>query len=43
MIGEGSLIGHGSTLTTHNHGVAPAGRADMLPALRSPAVANPSV
>lgn len=31
-IGDGSLIGHGSTLTTLNHGVDPARRADMLPA-----------
>jgi len=31
-IGEGSLIGHGSTLTTLNHGVDPDRRADMLPA-----------
>jgi acetyltransferase-like isoleucine patch superfamily enzyme len=31
-IGDGSLIGHGSTLTTLNHGVDPARRADMVPA-----------
>jgi len=31
-IGDGSLIGHGSTLTTLNHGVDPDRRADMLPA-----------
>ena len=31
-IGEGSLIGHGSTLTTLNHGVDPDRRADMAPA-----------
>ncbi len=31
-IGEGSLIGHGSTLTTLNHRVDPDRRADMLPA-----------
>lgn len=31
-IGDGSLIGHGSTLTTLNHGVDPARRADMHPA-----------
>ena len=31
-IGEGSLIGHGSTLTTLNHHVDPDRRADMLPA-----------
>ncbi|GAA1178374.1 sugar O-acetyltransferase [Ornithinimicrobium humiphilum] len=31
-IGEGTLIGHGSTLTTLNHHVDPARRADMLPA-----------
>jgi len=31
-IGDGSLIGHGSTLTTLNHGVDPDHRADMLPA-----------
>ncbi|MBZ2195568.1 sugar O-acetyltransferase [Occultella gossypii] len=31
-IGDGSLIGHGSTLTTLNHGVDPARRGDMIPA-----------
>ena len=31
-IGEGSLIGHGCTLTTLNHAVDPRRRADMLPA-----------
>lgn len=31
-IGEGSLIGHGSTLTTLNHSVDPDRRADMTPA-----------
>lgn len=31
-IGDGSLIGHGSTLTTLNHAVDPEARADMLPA-----------
>lgn len=31
-IGDGSLIGHGSTLTTLNHGMDPARRGDMLPA-----------
>ena len=31
-IGEGSLIGHGSTLTTLNHGMDPDRRADMVPA-----------
>ncbi|VTR76113.1 DapH/DapD/GlmU-related protein [Cellulomonas hominis] len=31
-IGEGTLIGHGSTLTTLNHAVDPARRADMVPA-----------
>jgi acetyltransferase-like isoleucine patch superfamily enzyme len=30
-IGDGTLIGHGSTLTTLNHGVDPAQRADMIP------------
>lgn len=30
-IGEGTLIGHGTTLTTLNHAVDPARRADMLP------------
>src|SRR3954447_3884764 len=30
-IGDGSLIGHGSTLTTLNHGIDPARRADMVP------------
>jgi acetyltransferase-like isoleucine patch superfamily enzyme len=31
-IGHGTLIGHGSTLTTLNHGVDPDRRADMVPA-----------
>ncbi|QDO87545.1 sugar O-acetyltransferase [Ornithinimicrobium ciconiae] len=31
-IGDGSLIGHGSTLTTLNHGMDPQRRGDMLPA-----------
>ncbi|WP_276592205.1 sugar O-acetyltransferase [Nocardioides lijunqiniae] len=31
-IGDGSLIGHGSTLTTLNHAVDPDRRADMVPA-----------
>ncbi|WP_082582034.1 sugar O-acetyltransferase [Aeromicrobium sp. Root236] len=31
-IGDGSLIGHGSTLTTLNHAVDPGRRSDMLPA-----------
>jgi acetyltransferase-like isoleucine patch superfamily enzyme len=31
-IGDGCLIGHGTTLTTLNHGVDPARRGDMLPA-----------
>ena len=31
-IGDGSLIGHGSTLTTLNHSMDPARRADMEPA-----------
>ena len=31
-IGEGTLIGHGSTLTTLNHEVDPDRRADMVPA-----------
>ncbi|MGW5241023.1 sugar O-acetyltransferase [Monashia sp. NPDC004114] len=31
-IGDGTLIGHGSTLTTLNHAVDPARRADMIPA-----------
>ncbi len=30
-IGDGSLIGHGSTLTTLNHGIDPNRRADMVP------------
>jgi acetyltransferase-like isoleucine patch superfamily enzyme len=30
-IGDGSLIGHGSTLTTLNHGNDPERRADMVP------------
>jgi acetyltransferase-like isoleucine patch superfamily enzyme len=31
-IGDGTLIGHGSTLTTLNHAVDPTRRADMIPA-----------
>jgi acetyltransferase-like isoleucine patch superfamily enzyme len=31
-IGDGTLIGHGSTLTTLNHSMNPARRADMAPA-----------
>jgi acetyltransferase-like isoleucine patch superfamily enzyme len=31
-IGDGSLIGHGSTLTTLDHAVDPDRRADMIPA-----------
>jgi acetyltransferase-like isoleucine patch superfamily enzyme len=31
-IGDGTLIGHGSTLTTLNHSVDPDRRADMIPA-----------
>jgi len=31
-IGDGSLIGHGSTMTTLNHSMDPARRADMEPA-----------
>jgi acetyltransferase-like isoleucine patch superfamily enzyme len=31
-IGDGTLIGHGSTLTTLNHHVDPTRRADMIPA-----------
>lgn len=31
-IGDGTLIGHGSTLTTLNHSVDPERRADMVPA-----------
>src|ERR1700712_1923725 len=31
-IGDGSLIGHGSTLTTLDHGIDPDRRADLLPA-----------
>ncbi|WP_067433645.1 DapH/DapD/GlmU-related protein [Nocardioides jensenii] len=31
-IGDGSLIGHGSTLTTLDHGIDPDHRADMIPA-----------
>ena len=30
-IGDGTLIGHGSTLTTLNHAIDPARRADMTP------------
>jgi acetyltransferase-like isoleucine patch superfamily enzyme len=31
-IGDGTLVGHGSTLTTLNHHVDPDRRADMIPA-----------
>jgi acetyltransferase-like isoleucine patch superfamily enzyme len=31
-IGDGTLIGHGSTLTTLNHHIDPDRRADMIPA-----------
>lgn len=31
-IGDGTLIGHGSTLTTLNHAIDPRRRADMTPA-----------
>jgi len=31
-IGDGTLVGHGSTLTTLNHHVDPERRADMIPA-----------
>ena len=31
-IGDGTLVGHGSTLTTLNHAVDPNRRADMIPA-----------
>jgi acetyltransferase-like isoleucine patch superfamily enzyme len=31
-IGDGTLIGHGSTLTTLNHSVDPSRRSDMTPA-----------
>ena len=31
-IGDGTLIGHGSTLTTLDHGIDPDRRADMVPA-----------
>ena len=31
-IGDGTLIGHGSTLATLDHGIDPARRADMIPA-----------
>ncbi|KRD42662.1 thiamine biosynthesis protein ThiF [Oerskovia sp. Root918] len=30
-IGDGTLVGHGCTLTTLNHAVDPARRADMMP------------
>jgi acetyltransferase-like isoleucine patch superfamily enzyme len=30
-IGDGSLIGHGTTLTTLNHAIDPERRADMIP------------
>lgn len=39
-IGDGTLIGHGSTLTTLNHSVDPDRRADMTPA---PIVIGPQV
>jgi acetyltransferase-like isoleucine patch superfamily enzyme len=32
IIGDGTLIGHGSTLTTLNHSLDPDRRADMVPA-----------
>lgn len=32
VIGDGTLIGHGCTLTTLNHALDPARRADMVPA-----------
>lgn len=31
-IGDGTLIGHGTTLTTLNHGIDPDRRGDMIPA-----------
>lgn len=31
-IGDGTLVGHGSTLTTLNHAIDPDRRADMIPA-----------
>lgn len=31
-VGDGALIGHGTTVTTLNHGMDPARRADMTPA-----------
>ena len=31
-IGDGTLVGHGSTLTMRDHGINPERRADMLPA-----------
>lgn len=31
-IGDGSLVGHGSTITTLNHGTDPERRGDMIPA-----------
>jgi acetyltransferase-like isoleucine patch superfamily enzyme len=31
-IGDGALIGHGSTLTTLDHGIDPERRGDMIPA-----------
>ena len=31
-IGDGTLVGHGTTLTTLNHGTDPERRADMVPA-----------
>jgi acetyltransferase-like isoleucine patch superfamily enzyme len=39
-IGDGTLVGHGSTLTTLNHGVDPERRADIVPA---PIVIGPKV
>ena len=39
-IGDGTLIGHGSTLTPLNHAVDPARRADMTP---SPILIGPNV
>jgi acetyltransferase-like isoleucine patch superfamily enzyme len=39
-IGDGTLIGHGNTLTTLNHSIDPQRRADMTPA---PIVIGPKV
>jgi acetyltransferase-like isoleucine patch superfamily enzyme len=39
-LGEGTLVGHGTTLTTLNHAVDPDRRADMIPA---PIVVGPKV